>query len=84
MRIWLGGWGVNRATVNRRENGQPEPSKLAGAQLDAFCKKMASPDKSALPGAWTHHSMDIGRGRKQAEGYRHASALKKESRVAQD
>jgi putative transcriptional regulator len=32
--------GVSYATVNRWENGQAKPSKLARAQLDAFCEKM--------------------------------------------
>ena len=32
--------GVSYATVNRWENGQARPSKLARAQLDAFCERM--------------------------------------------
>jgi ribosome-binding protein aMBF1 (putative translation factor) len=32
--------GVSYATVNRRENEQSEPSKLARSQLDAFCQRM--------------------------------------------
>jgi putative transcriptional regulator len=32
--------GVNYATVNRWENGQAKPSKLARTQLDAFCERM--------------------------------------------
>jgi len=32
--------GVSYATVNRWENGQARPSKLARAQLDAFCTRM--------------------------------------------
>ena len=32
--------GVSYATVNRWENGQSKPSKLAQAQLDAFCGRM--------------------------------------------
>jgi DNA-binding transcriptional regulator YiaG len=32
--------GVSYATVNRWENGQAKPSKLARAQLDAFCDRM--------------------------------------------
>jgi len=32
--------GVSYATVNRWENGQARPSKLARAQLDAFCVRM--------------------------------------------
>ena len=34
--------GVSYATVNRWENGQAKPSKLARAQLDAFCERMRS------------------------------------------
>jgi len=32
--------GVSYATVNRWENCQAKPSKLARAQLDAFCERM--------------------------------------------
>ena len=32
--------GVSYATVNRWENAQARPSKLARAQLDAFCERM--------------------------------------------
>ena len=32
--------GVSYATVNRWENCQANPSKLARAQLDAFCERM--------------------------------------------
>lgn len=32
--------GVSFATVNRWENKQAKPSKLARAQLDAFCQRM--------------------------------------------
>jgi transcriptional regulator with XRE-family HTH domain len=32
--------GVSFATVNRRENGQTKPSRLARVQLDAFCERM--------------------------------------------
>jgi putative transcriptional regulator len=32
--------GVSYATVNRWENSQARPSKLARAQLDAFCGRM--------------------------------------------
>jgi len=32
--------GVSYATVNRWENGQAKPSRLARAQLDAFCERM--------------------------------------------
>jgi len=32
--------GVSYATVNRWENRQSKPSRLARAQLDAFCDRM--------------------------------------------
>jgi putative transcriptional regulator len=32
--------GVSYATVNRWENSQAKPSKLARVQLDAFCERM--------------------------------------------
>lgn len=32
--------GVSYATVNRWENGQAKPSRLARAQLNAFCERM--------------------------------------------
>jgi DNA-binding transcriptional regulator YiaG len=32
--------GVSYATVNRWENGQAKPSKLARAQLESFCGRM--------------------------------------------
>jgi DNA-binding transcriptional regulator YiaG len=32
--------GVSYATVNRWENNQSKPSKLAKARLDSFCEKM--------------------------------------------
>jgi ribosome-binding protein aMBF1 (putative translation factor) len=32
--------GVSYATVNRWENGQAKPSKLARTQLEAFCERM--------------------------------------------
>ena len=41
--------GVSYATVNRWENCQSKPSKLAKAQFDAFCEKMISQDKLRLP-----------------------------------
>jgi putative transcriptional regulator len=41
--------GVSYATVNRWENGQAKPSKLAQAQLDVFCKKMTNQGKLTLP-----------------------------------
>lgn len=37
--------GVSFATVNRWENSHVKPSKLARAQLDAFCSKMIKPGK---------------------------------------
>lgn len=42
--------GVSYATVNRWENGQSKPSKLARAQLDAFCIKMTRQGRLELPG----------------------------------
>jgi DNA-binding transcriptional regulator YiaG len=33
--------GVSYATVNRWENALSKPSKLARAQLDAFCERMS-------------------------------------------
>jgi DNA-binding transcriptional regulator YiaG len=41
--------GVSYATVNRWENGQSKPSKLAKAQLLIFCKKMSERGRLALP-----------------------------------
>jgi len=41
--------GVSYATVNRWENGQSKPSKLAKAQLEAFCAKMTDQGKLNLP-----------------------------------
>jgi len=41
--------GVSFATVNRWENGQSKPSKLAKVQLDAFCKRMIKVGKLNLP-----------------------------------
>ena len=41
--------GVSYATVNRWENGQAKPSKLARAQLDAFCDRMLKDGKLDLP-----------------------------------
>ncbi len=40
--------GVSYATVNRWENGLSEPSKLAKAQLKAFCEKMIERGKLTL------------------------------------
>jgi len=42
--------GVSFATVNRRENAQVRPSKLAMAQFDAFCSKMVRQGKLKLSG----------------------------------
>jgi len=41
--------GVSYATVNRWENGRSMPSKLAKAQLKAFCEKMIERGKLTLP-----------------------------------
>ena len=41
--------GVSYATVNRWENGQSKPSKLARAQLDVFCERMEAQGFLALP-----------------------------------
>lgn len=41
--------GVSFATVNRWENGQAMPSKLAKAQLDAFCARMTEQGRLNLP-----------------------------------
>ena len=41
--------GVTYATVNRWENGQAKPSKLARAQLDAFCGKMEARGVLIIP-----------------------------------
>jgi DNA-binding transcriptional regulator YiaG len=40
--------GVSFATVNRWENGQVKPSKLAKAQLNAFCTKMVGEGRLKL------------------------------------
>lgn len=42
--------GVSYATVNRWENGLSKPSKLARAQLDAFCIKMTRQGRLELSG----------------------------------
>ena len=42
--------GISFATVNRWENGQVKPSKLAKAQLDNFCAKMIRQGKLKLSG----------------------------------
>ncbi len=41
--------GVSYATVNRWENGQAKPSKLAQAQLDAYCERMMDTGRLNLP-----------------------------------
>ena len=41
--------GVSFATVNRWENGRRIPSRLAQAQLTAFCDKMIAGGKLVLP-----------------------------------
>ncbi|MFZ0242850.1 MAG: helix-turn-helix transcriptional regulator [Desulfobacterales bacterium] len=42
--------GVSFATVNRWENAQVKPSKLAMAQFESFCMKMMKQGKLDLPG----------------------------------
>ncbi len=42
--------GISFATVNRWENAQVRPSKLAKAQFDAFCSKMVRQGKLKLSG----------------------------------
>lgn len=42
--------GISFATVNRWENGQVKPSKLAKAQFDNFCAKMTRQGKLKLSG----------------------------------
>ena len=41
--------GVSFSTVNRWENGQYKPSKLAKAQFNAFCERMSKKGKLRLP-----------------------------------
>jgi DNA-binding transcriptional regulator YiaG len=41
--------GVSYATVNRWENGQSKPSRLARAQLEAFCGRMVEDGRLELP-----------------------------------
>ena len=43
--------GVSFASVNRWENGQSRPSKLAKVQINAFCAKMAGQGKLKLTGS---------------------------------
>jgi len=40
--------GVSFATINRWENGKTTPFKLARAQFDAFCERMAAQGKLHL------------------------------------
>jgi DNA-binding transcriptional regulator YiaG len=42
--------GVSFATINRWENGQVKPSRLARVQIDAFCVRMAKEGRLKLPG----------------------------------
>jgi len=42
--------GVSYATVNRWENGLAKPSRLARAQLDAFCERMQAAGMLNLSG----------------------------------
>ena len=42
--------GISFATVNRWENAQVRPSKLAKVQFDNFCAKMIRRGKLDLPG----------------------------------
>jgi DNA-binding transcriptional regulator YiaG len=44
--------GVSFATVNRWENRQTKPSKLAKAQLEAFCQRMVSEGKLKVRRFW--------------------------------
>ncbi len=44
--------GVSFATVNRWENGQVRPSKLAKVQLNAFCTKMVKQGKLKFSGTF--------------------------------
>lgn len=44
--------GVSYATVNRWENGQTTPSKLAKAQLEAFCEKMIEEGRLKIRKFW--------------------------------
>ena len=48
---WARELGISFATVNRWENGQVKPSKLAKAQLDNFCAKMTRHGKLKLSGS---------------------------------
>ena len=44
--------GVSFASVNRWENGQVKPSKLARAQLSSFCMRMIKQGILRLPDKW--------------------------------
>jgi len=44
--------GVSFTTVNRWENGQVKPSRLAKAQLETFCKKMSKKGKLKIEKFW--------------------------------
>jgi len=44
--------GVSFATVNRWENAQVKPYKLAMAQFEGFCLKMMKQGKLNLPGVF--------------------------------
>ena len=41
--------GVSLATVNRWENGQVAPSRLARARIDSFCSEMVDQGRLQLP-----------------------------------
>jgi DNA-binding transcriptional regulator YiaG len=41
--------GVSYTTVNRWENGQSRPSKLAKAQFNAYCRNMTKQGRLVLP-----------------------------------
>ena len=58
--------GVSYATVNRWENGQTMPSKLAKANLDAFCAKMVRQGKLKLPPEVTE-GLQCGKARKRRD-----------------
>ena len=44
--------GVSYATVNRWENAQTTPSKLAKAQLETFCEKMIEEGRLKIRKFW--------------------------------
>ena len=52
--------GVSFATVNRWENGQAKPSRLAKAQFDSFCIKMADLGR-LTPSESIHDYLDFAR-----------------------